>query len=131
MPSPTSTTVPTLRVSVAASNESIDDLMMLVISSERMAMRCLLGSEGAGGELLPEPLEAAADASVDEAIADAHDQATEEALVDVGREGDPAARHLLQSSSQRTDLRVGQLRRAGRGGIRDALAKVIEPAELR
>jgi hypothetical protein len=30
--------VPTLRVSVAASNESIDDRMMLVISSDRMAM---------------------------------------------------------------------------------------------
>jgi hypothetical protein len=42
MPSPTSTTVPTLRVSTPASNESIADLRMLVISSERMAMSLVL-----------------------------------------------------------------------------------------
>jgi hypothetical protein len=34
MPSPTSTTVPTLRVSAVASNVSIADLMMLTISSD-------------------------------------------------------------------------------------------------
>jgi hypothetical protein len=38
MPSPTSTTVPTLRVSTPASNWSIADFRMLVISSERMAI---------------------------------------------------------------------------------------------
>ncbi len=38
MPSPTSTTVPTLRVSAVSSKLSIDDLMMLMISSERMAI---------------------------------------------------------------------------------------------
>ena len=38
MPSPTSTTVPTLRVSVVSSNDSILLLMMLMISSDRMAI---------------------------------------------------------------------------------------------
>src|SRR6478609_1402394 len=107
MPSPTSTTVPTLRVSIAASNESIEDLMMLVISSERMAMgQGLL--QGARGELVPQPLEAAPDAPVDQSVADAHHEPADQALVDVGLEGDPSARELLETDRQGPDLAVGQ-----------------------
>jgi hypothetical protein len=51
MPSPTSTTVPTLRVSVPWSNVSIADLMMLMISSERMAIG--FSVSGAFGPLSP------------------------------------------------------------------------------
>src|SRR6185295_16705444 len=126
MPSPTSTTVPTLRVSIAASNESIDDLMMLVISSERMAMgQGLL--QGARGELVPQPLEAAPDAPVDQSVADADDQPAEQALVDVGLEGDAAARHLLEAGRDGPDLGVGQGRGARRRRVDDPLAAIVEP----
>ena len=70
---------------------------MLVISSERMAMRSGL-LEGARDELIPQPLEAAPDAAVDQAVADAHDQAAEQARVDRRRRSvDAAAGHLLES----------------------------------
>src|SRR5436853_6113466 len=132
MPSPTSTTVPTLRVSVAASNESIDDLMMLVISSERMAMRRSPGRrlDRARGELVAKSFEAAADAAIDQAIADADHQPAEQALVDSGLQGDPTSRHLLESSGQSADLDVGERRRACCRGVDDPLAGVIEPPEL-
>src|SRR5438093_8995874 len=119
MPSPTSTTVPTLRVSTAASNESIADLMMLVISSERMAMLDLL--EGARDELCPQPLETASDAPVDEAVADADDEAAEQAGIDLDIENDAPAGPLLQSSGQTADLILGQFRGGHDGGVDDAL----------
>src|SRR5439155_6816465 len=139
MPSPTSTTVPTLRVSVAASNESIDDLMMLVISSERMAMRsspvglsgrCRRRSQRARDDLVPQPLEAAADAAVDQSVPDADDEPAEQAFVDIGLEGDPSACHLLETGGQGPHLAVGEGRRACRGRVGDPLAEVVEPAEL-
>src|SRR6266550_4854416 len=130
MPSPTSTTVPTLRVSTPASNASIDDLMMLVISSERMAMRWGL-LQGARGELVPQPLEAAPDAPVDESIADPDDDPAEQAGVDAGLERDAAAGHLLQTGGDRPDLGIFQRDRARRGGVADVVAEVVEPAELR
>ena len=97
MPSPTSTTVPTLRVSTPESNESMADLMMLVISSERMAMvRSLL--EGARDELVPQPLEATPDAPVDQAVADAHDEAAQQAGIDFDVERDAAAGGLAPAA---------------------------------
>src|SRR4029078_10832345 len=96
MPSPTSTTVPTLRVSTPESNESMADLMMLVISSDRVARGADL-LEGARDELGPEPLEAAADAPVDQAIADAHDEAAQQAGIDLDVERDAADRGLLET----------------------------------
>src|SRR5439155_6906168 len=128
IPSPTSTTVPTLRVSVAASNESIDDLMMLVISSERLAVSGLL--QGARRELVPQPLQATPDAPVDESVPDAHDQPAEEAVIDIGLELDPAAGHLLEAGREGPDLEVGQRRGARRGGVGDPLPSVVEPDEL-
>src|SRR3712207_4119297 len=98
MPSPTSTTVPTLRVSVVSSNRSIDDLMMLTISSERMAIggspsgamagcgAAWLAGAGSGDELVAEPLEASADAGVEEAATDLDGQAADERGVDLGPE---------------------------------------------
>ena len=130
MPSPTSTTVPTLRVSTPASNESIADLMMLVISSERMAIG-VRSPRGRPHELVPQPLEAAPDAAVDQAVADPDDEAAEQAGIDLDVELDAAAGELLES------------RREGRGprpSVSGAAlvavawmmpcAAVVEPAEL-
>src|SRR6478735_5700781 len=97
MPSPTSTNVPTLRVSVVSSNWSIADLMMLTISSERMAMgspierRALVRRRSAADarsrqQLLPEPFEAAPNTCVDEAVADAHGQPADERGIDGRRD---------------------------------------------
>src|SRR5687768_18321886 len=108
MPSPTSTTVPTLRVSTAESNESIADLMMLVISSERMAMGSDL-LEGAREELVSQPLQAAADAAVDHAIADAHDQTAQQVGIDLDVERDATAGGPLESGGEFADLVLGQL----------------------
>ena len=96
MPSPTSTTVPTLRVSTPESNESMADLMMLVISSDRMAMAADL-LEGARDELVPQPLEAASDAPIDQAVADPHDEAAQQAGIDLDVERDAAAGGLFES----------------------------------
>src|SRR5690242_9424361 len=94
IPSPTSTTVPTLRVSVAASNASISDLRIVVISSERMAMvspvlpcRAVAGLcgrvlcarvLGARHELFAEPLEATPHACIDHRVADPDDDPADE-----------------------------------------------------
>src|SRR5215203_3597988 len=128
MPSPTSTTVPTLRDSAPASNESIAFLRMLVISSERMAMECLLQS--ARGELVPEPLEAASDAPVDESVADTDDDTPENLRVDGRFEQDPVARHLLEPGRDRPDLVGSEGSRARRAGVAESVAPVVEPAEL-
>src|SRR6476469_6840853 len=149
MPSPTSTTVPTLRVSTPASNWSIDDLMMLVISSERMAIdvsrllsqrvgggqcqrrRGAPHSDGSGGELRPQPLEATPDAPVDESIADPDDDPADQVGIDRGLERDLTAGHLLETGGDRPDLGVVQRARARGDGVDDVVALVIEPAELR
>src|SRR6185295_587528 len=116
MPSPTSTTVPTLRASVPASNESIADLMMLVISSERMAIGWdLLEGALARDELVPQALEPAPDTAIDHPVADADDQAAEQVGVDLQVELDPAAGHRLEPRSHRADLVLGQ-RDGARGG---------------
>src|SRR5215212_1151185 len=101
---------------------------MLVISSERMAMECLL--QGARGELVPEPLEAASDAPVDEAVADADDDAPEDVGVDRGLEHDAVARHLLEPGRDRPDLVGSKRRRARRAGVAESVAPVVEPAEF-
>src|SRR5215218_1322305 len=99
MPSPTSITVPTLRVSASASNVSIADLMMLTISSDLMAIgfswwawraRAL---PGARHEALAQPLEAAADAGVIEGVADADGQPADQRFVDRDPEVDGRAGH--------------------------------------
>ena len=75
MPSPTSTTVPTERVSTPASNWSMADLMIWVMSSERMAMvRVLLWAVRATGRrrrACAQPFEATPDAAVDESVPEA------------------------------------------------------------
>src|SRR6478752_7541646 len=131
MPSPTSTTVPTLRVSVPASNPSIADLMMLVISSERMAIGWdLLEGASARHELVPQAFEAASDAAVDQSVADTDDEAADEVGVDLEVELDAAAGELLQPRGDGTNLVLRQGRCAGGGGEDDALAGVVEPPEL-
>ena len=52
--------------------------------------------EGARNELVPQSLEAASDAPVDQAVADPHDEAAQQARVDLDVELDAAAGHLLQ-----------------------------------
>src|SRR6188508_1462637 len=126
MPSPTSTTVPTLRVSAPASNESMADLMMLVISSERMAMGADL-LEGARDELIPQPLEATPDAPVDQAVADPDDEATEQARIDLDVQFDAAAGGLLQPLGEGPDLVRGQRGGARGGCVGDAQATIVEP----
>ena len=60
--------------------------------------------QGARGELVPQPLEAAPDAPVDESVADADDEPAEQALVDVGGRARPAAGHLLEAGREGLDL---------------------------
>src|SRR5262245_14968309 len=123
MPSPTSTTVPTFRVWAAASNESISDLMMLTISSDRMAMGLL-------NELSPEPLEAAADAGVVEGVADADRQAADQRVVDRDLEGHRLRRHPLDLRPE-GDLLVGtEWLGARHERVDDAAALVEEAVEL-
>ena len=86
--------------------------------------------EGARDELIPQPLEAAPDAPVDQAVADAHDEAAEQAGIDLGVELDAAAGDLFEARGQGPDLVRGQRRGAGGGGVGDALARVVEAAEL-
>src|SRR5690242_10464334 len=131
MPSPTSTTVPTLRVSVPASNPSIADLMMLVISSERMAIGWdLLEGAGARDELVPQSLETASDAAVDQSVADADDEAGGQGGIDVEGELDATAGQLLQPGGHGPDLVLRQGGCAGGGGEDDALAGIVETPEL-
>src|SRR3954469_2857385 len=129
MPSPTSTTVPTLRVSTPESNESMADLMMLVISSDRMAMvRRLL--EGARDELVPQPLEATPDAPIDQAATAGDEDTPPQAGVDLHVERDAAAGGLFKPRGELPDLVLGELGRRRSGGMRDPLALVIEPPVL-
>src|SRR5215208_8453145 len=82
MPSPTSTTVPTERISTPASNWSIADLMMLVISSALIAIRFSdlsgLVAEAAAGDAPAQTLEPPADAAVEQHVADAALDAAEQ-----------------------------------------------------
>src|SRR5258706_3756141 len=111
-----------------ASNESIDDLMMLVISSERMAIGCLL--QGARSELVPQPLEAAPDAPVEKAVTDSHDDAAQQGRVDGGLERDLPACQLLEAGGDRPDLVGSQGGGTRRGGVGQSIAFVIEPPEF-
>ena len=86
--------------------------------------------EGARDELVPQPLEAAPDAPVDQAVADADDEAAQQAGIDLDLELDAAAGELFEPLGQGPDLVLGQRRGAGGGGVGDALAGVVEPAEL-
>src|SRR3954454_42533 len=105
------------------------DLMMLVISSDRMAMVGRL-LEGARDELVPQPLEATPDAPIDQAVADADDETAQQAGVDLHFERDPAARGLFKPRGELPDLVLGELGRRRSGGMRDPLAPVIEPPVL-
>ena len=78
MPSPTSTTVPTERFSTPPSNWSMADLMISVMSSERMAIGgiplvavCWVSgvSRGARGEPGAQAFQAPPDAAIDESVA--------------------------------------------------------------
>jgi hypothetical protein len=78
------------------------DLMMLVISSDRMAIAADL-LEGARDELVPQPLEATPDAPVDQAVTDADDETAKQTGIDLDVERDAAAGGLLQPAvSSRT-----------------------------
>src|SRR3989304_4406393 len=125
MPSPTSSTVPTERVSAPTSKASMADLMMLVMSWERRAMGGIL-LEGARGEPAPQPLQAASDTPVDQAVAEPHDDAAEQARSDVRGQLDAAAGELLEAGRQGADLVRVERRRAGGGGVDDAVAQIVE-----
>src|SRR5262245_521332 len=105
--------------------------MMLVISSERMAIGWdLLEGAGARDELVPQALEPAPDAAIDQAVADPDDQAPDQVGVDLELEVDTATGHLLEPGGDCPNLVLGQWRGARRGGDRDALACVVEATEL-
>ena len=57
--------------------------------------------EGARNELVPQSLEAASDAAVDQAVADPHDEAAQQAGIDLDVELDATAGELLESRSVR------------------------------
>src|SRR6185369_16510388 len=130
MPSPTSTTVPTLRVSASASNVSIADLMMLTISSERMAIESPWLA-GARHEALAKPLEAAPDAGVIEGVADADGQPADQRCVDLDPEVDGSTGHLGDLAHERIGLRLGERSCRGRDGLDHAPHLVQEPVVLR
>src|SRR5437870_10214901 len=113
MPSPTSTTVPTLRVSASAAKVSIADLMMLTISSDLMAIGSPSGGRGTGGcywrawalagprhEAFAQALEAAADAGVIQGVADADGQPADQRLIDLDPEVDGPTGHLRDLALQ-------------------------------
>ena len=52
--------------------------------------------EGARDELVPQPLQATSDAPVDQAVADPHDQATQQAGIDLDIEVDATAGRLFE-----------------------------------
>src|SRR3990172_6830272 len=124
MPSPTSSTVPTERVSAPTSKASMADLMMLVMSWERRAMGGIL-LEGARGEPAPQPLQAASDTPVDQAVAEPHDDAAEQARIDVRGQLDAAAGESLEAGRQGADLVRVERRRAGGGGGEEAVAQIV------
>src|SRR5687768_12957712 len=133
MPSPTSTTVPTERISTPASNSSIADLMIVVISSERVAIsysRVLFTVSGARRKAISESFETAAHTAVDEQVADPHLDSAQESGVDLRLQLHPAAGHLLEPAAQSGQLVSVQLRGAGCVRLHDPLAAVVETAEL-
>src|SRR5215211_6471510 len=135
MPSPTSTTVPTFRVSASASKVSIADLMMLTISSERMAIWgiswCAWRARalpGARHEALAEPLEATPDAGVIEGVADADGEPADQRVVDLDPEIDGRVGHLGNLAPERGGLGLGERRRRGGDRLHDPALLVEEPA---
>src|SRR5947209_11749811 len=142
MPSPTSTTVPTLRVSVVSSNPSMADLMMLMISSDLIAIGSPFragvgwcagsGPRGrgavravAGDELVAEPLEAAPHASVEQAVADADRESADQSIVDACLELDGGAGHRPKPLLQGAGL-VRRQRKRARHDRRDDAAVALE-----
>ena len=66
--------------------------------------------------MIPEPLEAASDAPIDHSIADAHDEAAQQAGIDLDIERDAATGGPFESFGQGLDLVGGEFRgRRGRG----------------
>src|SRR3972149_3248988 len=130
MPSPTSSTVPTERVSAPTSKASMADLMMLVMSWERRAMGGIL-LEGARGEPAPQPLQAASDTPVDQAVAEPHDEAAEQARIDVRGQLDAAPGGVLGATvpggphghPPPLGARVGRVGRIPRGPPQPLLAQ--------
>src|ERR1035437_9073878 len=134
IPSPTSTTVPTLRDSAPASKLSIVFLMMLTISSERMAIPSPFGRGDPGlstpnlGADLPrlgrsldqpptQPLEAATDAGVDPSIADFDGEHTDQPRVNGRGKFHLGAGELFHARPHRRQSCGGEwLRRGHRGG---------------
>src|SRR5215212_287372 len=138
MPSPTSTTVPTFRVSASASKVSIADLMMLTISSERMAIWkiswCAWRARalpGARHEAFAEPLEAAPDAGVIEGVADADGEPPDQRWVDLDPKLDSRARHLGELALERLGLVDGERERRLRKRVDHAFLAVEQAAVLR
>src|ERR1035437_5913950 len=124
MPSPTSTTVPTLRDSAPSSKCSIVFLMMLTISSERMAMPSPFGPKARRAcrrprlassldQLRAEPLEAAAYAGIDLEISDSDAQPAKERRVRRGRKLYVPSGKLLDPLLHGCELLPGE--RCGRG----------------
>ena len=60
--------------------------------------------EGARNELVPQALEATPDAAIDQAVADPHDHAAQQAGIDLDVELDSTAGELFESLRQRADL---------------------------
>ena len=86
--------------------------------------------ESARGELVPQPLEAAPDAPVDEAVADAHDQPAQQGRVDGGLERDPPTGQVLEAGGDRLDLVFPEGGGARGGGVGQSIAPIVEPPEL-
>ena len=105
-------------------DRGLDDL---VISSERMAMQSRESAlEGARGELVPQSLQAAPDAAVDDAVADPDDRRRRGVRVDVhdGSKRPPVTAPSRPGSAQ---LGVSERRGAGDRGADDALLALSSP----
>ena len=131
MPSPTSTTVPTLRVSTLASNLSMVDLMMLVISSDRMAIRSGCLQRAPATSLVrsrsrrPRTLAS---------ISRSPTRTIRPPSTLGSTRSSSAMRPPVVCSSRWVSARTSSgVERCGAGGdgVGDALAPVVEPAELR
>src|SRR5450756_2158399 len=133
MPSPTSTTVPTLRVSAVASKLSMLPLMMLMISSDRMAIRCSVrvrGSASSSDEAVAEARKPSSHAGIDESVADADGQAPDQLGVDRRLDLDARAGHGLDALGDGREIGGFEGLGAGDGRDDDPMLPLDESLEL-
>src|SRR3990172_6283515 len=131
MPSPASTTVPTLVAVTSAPNFSICSLRIDVISSGRTAICTTPGRlAGRSREQALQRYQLAARAAVDQAVADARDQSAQDLRPLVPLHLHLLAGQLRESAGQRLPLVVAQRHRRRHGCVGDAAVLIEQLLKL-